>query len=229
MISIIIPTYNEEATIGALIPYLLKHGGHLVKEVIVCDGGSVDNTLTIASEKGVRPLNCPEMGRAAQMNYGAALSTGEILYFIHADTLPPPGFASDIIGAVEERFACGRYQTRFDSNKWLLKINAFFTRFDWFVCYGGDQTFFITRELFASIDGFNANMKIMEEYDLTERAKQKGRYKIFNKSALVSARKYKDRSWGQVQMANRKAVQLYKKGASQMEIIATYQALLKNK
>ena len=161
------------------------------------------------------------------MNYGALKATGNILYFVHADTLPPVSFTTDIITAVNDGFDCGRYQTKFNSNKWVYKINAFFTRFDWFICYGGDQTFFITKKLFDELGGYKPDMQIMEEYDLTSRAKQAGKYKIFNGKTLISIRKYLGRSWLQVQMANHKAIQLYKKDANQQEIAATYKAMLK--
>lgn len=111
----------------------------------------------------------------------------------------------------------------------MLKVFAWFTRFNWFICYGGDQTFFIAKKLFEELAGFKGDMLIMEEYDLTERAVKKGRYKIFKDKTIVSARKYEGRSWWQVQLANRKAVKLYKKGASQTEISETYKQMLSKK
>jgi GT2 family glycosyltransferase len=69
-------------------------------------------------------------------------------------------------------------------------------------------------------------MKIMEEYDLCERAKKKGKYKILKGIALVSDRKYRSNSWLKVQLVNLKIVKLYKKGASQQEMINTYKQLL---
>lgn len=225
-ISIIIPTYNEAEHIGPLLHYLKLHGGNDIAEIIVSDGGSTDDTAAIATKAGAILLPSPAKGRAAQMNYGTTMATGIIYYFVHADTLPPESFATDIISAVNEGYACGRYRTKFDSTKWLLKLNAFFTRFNWFICYGGDQTFFITKELFVSLDGYNQTMQIMEEFDLTERAQQQARYRIFRKATLVSARKYDGRSWWQVQMANRKAVQLFRKSASQQQIAETYRAML---
>ncbi len=228
-ISIIIPTFNEAKDILLLIRYLNKNSNDLVAEIIVSDGASNDETLLLAGSAGATTLSSPQKGRAAQMNYGASLATGDILYFVHADTVPPTSFATDIIKAVENGFDCGRYRTKFDSKKYLLHCNAFFTRFDWFICYGGDQTLFITKKLFDALQGFNATMAIMEEYDLTTRAKQIGRYKIFTKATLVSARKYSGRSWWQVLMANRKAVQLFKKGASQNKIVHTYKTMLQKK
>ena len=226
-ISIIIPAYNEAENIVSLIHYLRNNSDNAITEIIVSDGGSTDETQSLAATAGAMVLTSPQKGRAAQMNFGAAAAKGIILYFVHADCLPPINFIDDIQTAVNAGFDCGRYRTKFNSPKLQYKFNAFFTRFNWFVCYGGDQTFFITRCLFDAIKGFDNSMKIMEEYDLTARAKKLGRYKIFKGAALVSIRKYRGRSWWQVQMANRKAVALYKNGASQEEIFKTYKKMLK--
>ncbi len=228
-ISIIIPTYNEAENIVALITYLKNSTNNSIAEIIVSDGGSTDDTVSLSKATGAITFTSPQKGRAAQMNYGASKSSGDILYFVHADTFPPTSFAADIIEAVKNNFDCGRYKTKFNSKKWIYKFNAFFTRFDWFICYGGDQTFFITQKLFTDLGGFNQTMQIMEEYDFTIRAKQKGRYKIFSKTTLISTRKYEGRSWWQVQMANTKAIQLFKRGASQNEIINTYKKMLRKK
>ena len=226
-ISIIIPTYNEAAVVVTLISYLKNNSNNLIAEIIVSDASSTDETVALAIQAGAIAILSPQKGRAVQMNYGALKATGNILYFVHADTLPPVSFTKDIITAVQQGFDCGRYRTKFNSNKFILKFNAFFTRFDWFICYGGDQTFFITQKLFEKLNGFRNDMAIMEEYDLTTRAKQIGCYKIFKNTALLNARKYEGRSWLQVQMANRKAMQLFKKGASQAEIVNTYKAMLR--
>ncbi len=228
-ISIIIPTYNEAASIGKLIAYLQKYGGEQVKEIIISDGGSIDETIALAEKAGARALVSPQKGRAAQMNYGTGNVTGDIFYFVHADSFPRVNFATDIIEAVNDGYDFGRYRTKFDSNKFLLKINAWFTRFNWFICYGGDQTLFITKKLFEQSGGFKNELLIMEEYEFAERLMKQGRYKIFADTALVSARKYEGRSWLQVQLANRKAVKLFKKGASQEEILRTYKEMLQKK
>lgn len=225
MISIVIPTYNEAAIIAQLVTYLQLHGGNMVAEIIVIDGGS-DDTLQITTKLGTVGAKALIKGRAAQMNQGAALATGTILYFIHADTLPPKSFAVDIVATINNGFEFGRYCTQFDSKNLLLKVNAYFTKFDLFVCYGGDQTFFITKKLFTTICGFNPNFRIMEDYDITIRAKQKANYKIIKKNVLVSARKYEHNSWLKVQKANYIVVKMFKKGASQQAIITKYKALL---
>lgn len=226
MISIIIPTYNEAEGIHRLVTYLQMHGGPELKEIIVSDGGSQDATLQLAADAGAIAITSPEKGRAAQMNFGASVARGNIFYFIHADTFPPVSFCDDVNKATRAGFDLGRYRTIFDTKKNILKLNAFFTRFDFFVCYGGDQTLFITRKLFQNIQGFNSNMLIMEDYDIVVRAKKKGRYKIIPKEVLVSARKYETNSWWQVQKANYIIVKMFKKNAGQEAMINRNAALL---
>jgi len=225
-ISVIIPTYCEVETIGKLIGHLKLYGGDKVAEIIVVDGQSIDGTLEEAEKNNAIAVTAPVKGRAAQMNYGASLSLGEVLYFVHADSFPPSTFADDILNAIREGFDLGRYRTKFDSHKWYLKINAWFTRFDWFICMGGDQTLFITRTIFEKTGGFNPSMKIMEEYEFVQRARLNHTYKVFSNSALVSARKYDTNSWWRVQMANRKIVNMYKQGASQEQMSVAYKKML---
>lgn len=225
-ISIIIPTFREEENIGKLVRYLKELGKETVVEIIVSDGGSDDTTIKTAEDAGAKTVISQLKGRAAQMHQGALIAKGEILYFVHADSFPPDSFPSDIIDAVKNGYPIGRYQTKFNSAKWYLKINAWFTRFDWFVCLGGDQTLFITRDLYQQMGGFNTDMLIMEEFEFVKRARKNVQYKIFKKPALVSARKYDTNSWWRVQIANKKMVSMYKKGNSQQEMIETYKAML---
>ncbi|GEO08239.1 TIGR04283 family arsenosugar biosynthesis glycosyltransferase [Segetibacter aerophilus] len=226
MISIVIPTYNEADNIARLVSYLAGNCNKNACEIIVSDGGSTDDTLSIAQSAGAKAVLSVNKGRAAQMNFGAFIAQGDILYFIHADTFPPVTFAKDIEQAVSDGYAFGRYRTAFASKKAVLKINAFFTRFDWFVCYGGDQTLFMTKSAFNAVKGFNEQMLIMEDYDIVTRAKEMGRYKILAKNALVSARKYDTNSWLKVQWANRTIVKMYKDGRSQQEMVSKYKELL---
>ena len=227
MISVIIPVYNEAEHLPALIAYLNKHALPLVSEIIICDGDSTDDTVDIAQKAGATILQCNNKSRAIQMNLGAKTAKGDVFYFVHADTFPPKDFATAIASAVAEGFDVGRCRTKFMSNSILLKLNAFFTRFDIFSCYGGDQTLFITKKLFHKIDGFDATKVIMEDYDITERAKKLGRYVVLKLYAKVSARKYNNNSWLKVQRANYTAVKLYKSGISTSAITHTYRSMLK--
>ena len=87
MISVIVPTFNEERALPATLEHLLKLPGEF--EVLLVDGGSQDETVALASGMaGVTVLHAPK-GRATQMNAGAATARGEWLLFLHADTLLP--------------------------------------------------------------------------------------------------------------------------------------------
>jgi rSAM/selenodomain-associated transferase 2 len=225
-ISIIIPTFNEAASIERLVTFLLRNGGESIVDIIVSDAGSDDETIIIATQAGARAVISPVAGRAPQMNHGASLATGDILYFVHADCLPPATFASDIQKAVADGFGLGRYQTRFDSSRLILKVNAWFTRFDMFACMGGDQTLFVKRSIFQDENGFREDMRIMEEYEFCDRARQNAQYKIMAGKTLISARKYETNSWWRVQFANATIVRLFKRGATQQHMVDTYQRLL---
>lgn len=225
-ISIIIPVYNEADNIAYLIQYLLLNGGKGVKEVVVVDGGSDDATPDLAKAAGAITLISPKKGRAAQMNHGASLASGDILYFVHADSFPPVTFVNDIRQAIADGYHFGRYRTRFNSKKAILKFNAFFTRFDLFVCYGGDQTLFVKKDLFIWAGGFDDTMRIMEDYEIVTRLKKAAKYKIIQKDTMVSARKYETNSWWKVQRANYTVVRMYKKGASQEAMVLKYRSML---
>jgi len=225
-LSIIIPTYNEEDNIKKTVSFLRQHKGNSPIEIIVSDGGSTDQTMQQAETAGAQAVLSPGKGRAAQMNYAASLAKGDILYFVHADCFPPPTYVSDLQNAIGEGYDIGRYQTKFDSNELILKLNAWFTRFDLFVCMGGDQTLFIKRSLFEKCKGFKDDMKIMEEYEFCERARKIGRYKILKGRVLISARKYETNSWWRVQLANSKVVRMYKRGASQQDMVQAYKQML---
>lgn len=226
-ISIIVPVYNEAVHIGSLVALLLKHQSGYMIEVIVADGGSTDETVQSARRAGAVVVECPEQGRSAQMNYGASKSSGNLLYFVHADTKPPVSYAQDIMNATQEGFELGRYQTKFDSKSLLLKLNAWFTRFDLFMCYGGDQTLFITRLLFEKLAGFKADMLIMEEYELVSRARNYAKYKIMRGKVFISARKYEKNSWFEVQQANYTMIKMYKRHLPQATLKAYYKNQLK--
>lgn len=229
-ISIIIPVYNEAENIGKLVNYLMLHHNEMVAEVIVVDAGSDDDTISIAKKNGAKIVLSAQKGRAAQMNYGASLAKGDIFYFIHADTLPPASFTYDISTAIQRGFTIGRYRTKFNSRKWYLKINAWVTSFDWFICMGGDNTLFVTRQEFEKNGGFVNEMLIMEEYEFCERLRKTGAlYTILPGAALVSARKYDTNSWWRVQMANKKIISMYRNNASQQEMVDTYQEMLNSR
>ncbi|MEZ0483115.1 TIGR04283 family arsenosugar biosynthesis glycosyltransferase [Fibrella aquatica] len=226
-ISVIIPAFNEAASIGRMVKTILSHAQHQVAEILVIDGGSTDDTVALAQRAGATVLTSPRLGRAAQMNYGVQHATGEVLYFVHADVQIHPDFAHDIAEALATGYQAGRYRFRFDSDKVMLRVNNYGTRFGGLMSRGGDQTLFITRHLFDQLGGFNEHFVIMEDFDMIRRIEQQARFAVIPKDVVVSARKYEHNSWLRVQLANLTAVLLFTCKVSPTRIAHTYRTFLK--
>ncbi|GGC06328.1 MULTISPECIES: TIGR04283 family arsenosugar biosynthesis glycosyltransferase [Dyadobacter] len=225
-LSIIIPTYNEAANIARLLQDLFRYAGDQPIEVIVSDGGSKDATLEIALQAGASVLKSPKPGRAAQMNYASGFANGDVLYFVHADVGINQDYFQDIERAASDGFEAGCYRFRFDSNRAILKINSYFTRFNRLMCRGGDQTLFITRKLFDQLNGFDEYYTIMEDYDIIIRIWKIARFKIIPKEVTVSARKYQNNSWLRVQIANLTAFTMFYLKREPASIALKYKSLL---
>ncbi len=227
-ISVIIPTFNEADNIGCLIESLKIYGEKHLHEIIIADSpNSTDTTKEIAQKLGAIVQKSPQKGRAFQMNFGASIATGEILYFVHADVKVNPDYAFDILKAINNGHDFGCYRYQFDTDDWLLKVNAFCTRLPFIWCRGGDQTLFIRKKDFLKVGKFRENYQIMEDYEFIIRAKKVLKFKIIPKNVIVSARKYKTNSYLRVQKANLKVMRMFLSGkASQQEMMETYQRML---
>ena len=224
--SIIIPTYNEAQAIGRLVRNLLSLGGASLLEVLVIDAGSPDGTAEVARQNGAVVWQSPKKGRAAQMNFGASLAKGEMLYFVHADVGINPDFITDIEQAVKAGYEAGCYRFRFDSDKIMLRFNSYGTRFQGLMSRGGDQTLFITRALFDRLGGFNEYYTIMEDFDIIIRIRKVAPFFIIPKDVFVSARKYDTNSWLRVQVANLTAFSLFFMNVAPDRIARTYRTML---
>lgn len=148
MFSIIIPTYNEEEQIAETISKTHAANSKHEAEIIVVDGGSTDNTIAIAKKCGATVIVSECKGRAAQMNKGASVAKYKILYFLHADSIPPPDFTSKILDEKNKGIKSGCFRLQFDYSHWFLKANAWFTRFNVNEVRFGDQSLFTTKEVF---------------------------------------------------------------------------------
>ncbi|HMB63935.1 MAG TPA: TIGR04283 family arsenosugar biosynthesis glycosyltransferase [Eudoraea sp.] len=192
-ISIIIPVLNEESHIGVLLGNLKKRGDqNLINEILVVDGGSTDRTTAIAAAMGAQVLQS-EKGRARQMNHGAKHARNTLLYFLHADTMPPENFDNIILDAVEKGHEAGCFRMKFDHRSWFLRFFSWFSRLNHKICRGGDQSLFITRELFLSTGGFNEAYIIYEDNEFMGRLYEVADFKILPQCVQTSARKYKEK------------------------------------
>lgn len=170
-ISMIIPVLNEAARIAATLAALqpLRAAGH---EIIVVDGGSVDATLAKAQPLCDRVL-CAARGRARQMNAGARAARGDVLWFVHADTLATPAALAALLDALAQP-ACdwGRFDVRLSGAHPLLRVveRCMNLRAHWTGIATGDQGMFMRRGLFEQVGGF-ADIPLMEDVALSRRLK----------------------------------------------------------
>lgn len=228
-ISVIIPCLNEESNLRKLLPYLIKQGGEFLSQIIVSDGGSQDNSIAIAESFGVCIIHCPVRNRASQLNFGAQKATGDIFYFLHADTIPVADFARIILHQVSNARLAGCFRYRFDCDNRLLKINSWFTRFNSLLTGGGDQSLFIEKSFFQSLGGYDESFCIMEDFELVQRIRQKTDFHVLPSEMTVSARKYNENNWLKVQLANFTAFSLFLLKVKPATIKSLYLNLLNQK
>lgn len=197
-ISVVIPVLNEER----LLPTTLRHTASLgFHELIVVDGGSRDHTRDIVAKfsteqvEGQRPrvsLLAGEAGRARQMNVGAAACSGDILLFLHADTLLP----REARAAIEEALAdpvCigGRFDVRFDREKGVSRLisRLMNVRSRWTGIATGDQAIFIRRQAFDQLGGF-PDIPLMEDVEFSRCLKRVGRIAALRAQVITSFRRW---------------------------------------
>jgi rSAM/selenodomain-associated transferase 2 len=225
-LGLIIPTLNEEANIIELIKHLQRSPAYQQIKIVVSDGSSTDDTVSACAQLGIKVIQSPR-GRAIQMNHGARSMDVDVYYFVHADTRPPLTFVEDIMDAVQQGFDLGSYRFKFDSGKFLLKINSYFTRFNQMWTNGGDQSLFITKRAYEALEGYREEYVIMEEYDLLKRAKQmEYQFKVLPKDIMVSARKYSGNNYFRVQIANLVVFNMFRFGCQPQRILNTYRRLI---
>ena len=216
-ISIIIPILNEATTIVSLLKHVLKSVKYQQHEILLIDGGSTDHTVEIVSEFIANfyaqhhsstkrcvdhlfenetsnlhiQLFSSEKGRAKQMNFGAQKATGTILYFLHADTIPPTHFDDYILTEVHEGNQAGCFRLKFDYPHPVLLVSQFFTRFNKSWCRGGDQSLFVLKSLFNELEGYDEAYAIYEDCEFINRLYEEDKFTVIPKSVKTSARKYK--------------------------------------
>ncbi len=193
MISVIIPTLNEENQIGSVVEHAFRAGA---AEIIVSDGGSRDSTVEIARGLGCRVIGAPR-GRSFQMNAGAGEAKGEILLFLHADTLLPPEAGDCVRQALRDPGVVGgRFDIRMDRRgirysllSRLINGRSRLTRIS-----TGDQAIFVRREVFTRLGGY-AEISLMEDVELSRRLKRIGRVACLRSAVVTSARRWERGGW----------------------------------
>jgi rSAM/selenodomain-associated transferase 2 len=192
-ISIIVPALNEAACIADTLGSLRQLEGE--KEVIVVDGGSSDETREIASANGVSVLTS-KPGRGTQMHAGTLEASGDVLWFVHADTVPPAHALAEIERHLQDiSVAGGNFGLLFDGSsraaRQLTAIYPLLRRLG--LCYG-DSGIFIRRSIYDAIGGFRP-LALFEDLDLLRRMRKAGKFVHVVSRIRTSSRRFEKRNF----------------------------------
>ncbi|NJN04204.1 MAG: glycosyltransferase family 2 protein [Leptolyngbyaceae cyanobacterium SL_1_1] len=219
-ISVIIPLLNEVAVLPttlAAIPCSPQI------EIVGVDGGSQDETVSLARRLGVHVIET-DPGRYHQLNQGAEVATGKILLFLHADTRLPGGFADLIRETLAQPGVVG--------GAFRLKINADLKGIrlvEWgvqarsrlFHLPYGDQALFVYKTTFEQLGGFAA-MPIMEDYEFVRRLARCGKILIVSAAVITSGRRWQHLGVWQTTLLNQLIILAYAVGISPRRLVRWY-------
>ena len=191
MLSIILPVLNEEASLPDVLARLqyLRQQGH---EIIVVDGGSHDNSLMLAQQAADKVI-VSQPGRAIQMNSGAELATGDILLFLHADTILPEE-VERILSEIEGDTFWGRFDVRLSGRRFIFRIIEAMMNFRSRITSvaTGDQAIFITTGLFEKAGGY-PEIALMEDIAISKQLSRVSRPVCVSNRVVTSSRRWEDR------------------------------------
>lgn len=223
-LSIIVPAYNAEAVLplclSALMPGL-ETG--LIREVILVDGGSEDQTRRLAEGAGATVLSAPDKGRAAQLRHGFEQARGDWLLFLHADTALSRDWAERAKSHISERRdKAAAFTLAYRSDDHMAKVVA--RRANWRArTMGlpyGDQGLLISRKLYQDIGGY-PHTPFMEDVQII-RAIGKKRLSILSAEARTDASKYEQDGWRKRSWRNAYLITRYLLGANPEKLAKLY-------
>ena len=192
-LSVIVPTFNEEAVIAetlrrvvvTLAPY----------ELIVADGCSADDTA--AHARPYATVLAHPGSRGAALNGAATIATGDVLLFLHADTTLPMGATAAIAGALQDAAVIGgAFRLRFDHPGRLAALLAYNVnvRSSLTNIFFGDQALFVRRDVFVHAGGFK-DWSVMEDMEILARLRSHGRLVLLDEAVITSTRRHRKNGW----------------------------------
>ncbi len=192
-ISIIIPALNEGHSIRATLDAVSRLS--VRAEVIVVDGGSDDETREISSQRGAKVI-ASEGGRGLQMHRGACTAQGDVLWFLHADTIVPADAVEFIDEALRNpRVIAGNFDVRFSGRgsaaQFMTWLYPQLRRLG--LCYG-DSAIFVRREAYEQVGGFKS-FPIFEDLDLLRELRKLGGIVHVPATVVTSSRRFEGRSF----------------------------------
>lgn len=210
MLSVVIPTLDAAATLGAILERMAQ-----ADEILIVDGGSGDGTRQVAAGFA-RAIEAPR-GRGAQLRAGADAARGDWLLFLHADTLPGPRWREAVEShcrAAPDDAAAFRF--RLDDGAWqarLIELGVRLRRFPY-----GDQGLLVSRAAYDAAGGYRP-LPLMEDVDLARRL---GRIRLLDEDASTSAARWRRDGWARRSARNLGLRILYRLGTSPERLARLY-------
>ena len=192
-LSIVIPVLNEADSIGATLDAVAQLSGNV--EVLVVDGGSDDDTREIAGARRAKVIGS-ERGRGVQLQTGAREASGDILWFLHADTIVPEDSTKPIVEALSDPTVVGgNFDVHFSGSGWAATFMTwFYPRLHRLgLCYG-DSAIFVRREAYYRVGEFKA-LPIFEDLDLFRELRRVGKFVHLSSKVVTSSRRFEEHSF----------------------------------
>lgn len=215
MLSVVIPTLNAGAHLGACLAALGQ-----ADEIVVVDGGSSDDSIAIAEAAGARLIRS-ERGRGIQLRAGAEAARGGWLLFLHSDTHLGPGWREAVAAHVTSgRHGAACFRFRLDDGAWQARIveRGVALRVRLMGLPYGDQGLLVSRALYERVGGFRP-LVLMEDVDLVRRL---GRIRTLDAEAVTSAERWRRDGWFLRSAKNLFCLALYRRGVSPETIARLY-------
>jgi glycosyltransferase involved in cell wall biosynthesis len=187
MISVIIPTCNNESNIFQTINFIREHAyTRLLKEVIVVDSGSSDKTVSQARKAGATVIHSIKKVKAFQKNLGAKYASGKILYFVYPGAVPPVNFSNEIVRVFQNGYSFGTFSADNHDGHWIQKLVNGITNNKINFARPEGQTLFVSAELFVKSGGFKEDMSLLDHAEIIARLKRYGKFVVLNDKINVN-------------------------------------------
>jgi len=217
--SVVIPTYNSEEFLHNCIESVRKAFDNI--EIIIIDGGSSDRTQDISLSQDVIFENGCK-GRGYQLNQGGKKSSGDIILFLHADTLLP----SNAWSIIQNQFThpsikIATFKLKFDKNHWLLNYYGFMSGLDSLWTTFGDQCIVVRKDFYERLGGF-PNWPLFEDVEFLRNARKQQKIISLNAEVITSSQKYVSNGIFRQQIKNGWFIYQYLLGVSPEKLSSQY-------